>query len=70
MNLVLEILGDLLGLIFALFCLGLMIVFLAVGRKRPIQDVREIAAFTRFRREVGLQWNRASGCMFHSAAAA
>ncbi len=54
MNLVLEILGDLLGLIFALFCLGLMIVFLAIGRKRPIQDVREIAAFTRFRREVGL----------------
>ncbi len=54
MNLVLEILGDLLGLIFALFCLGMMIIFLASGRKRPIQSIREIPAFNRFRHEVGL----------------
>jgi hypothetical protein len=54
LTLVFEFLGDLLGLIFALLCLGLMLIFLARGRKRPIQDVREIPAFNRFRREVGL----------------
>jgi len=53
-NQVLDLLGDLLGLVFVLVCLGLIVGALVTGRGRPGVNLREIGAFQRLRREVGL----------------
>lgn len=53
MNL-LEVLGDLLGFFFIVLFFGLMIVFVAAGGARTRQELREIQAFKRLRRAVGL----------------
>lgn len=54
MNQVLDLLGDLLGLVFVLVCFGLVIVFLVTGRGRPGVNLRDIPAITRFKKEVSL----------------
>lgn len=46
--------GNLLGLLIVLLCVGLIILFAAIGRNKPGRSLREIRAFQRFRREVGL----------------
>lgn len=46
--------GNLLGLLLALLGLGLIILFVATGRNKPGRNLREIPAFLRLRREVGL----------------
>jgi hypothetical protein len=45
---------NLIGLAIALLCLGLILLFVAIGRSKPGRNLREIPAFQRFRREVGL----------------
>jgi hypothetical protein len=42
------------GLLLVLLSLGLIVVFAAAGRNRPGRQLREIPAFTRLRRAVGL----------------
>lgn len=54
MEQVLNLIGEYLGILFLLLCLGLIIFYAIRGRNRPAPSLREIAAFTRFRREVGL----------------
>jgi hypothetical protein len=51
---VLSLIGEYLGLLFTLLCLGLIIIFAILGRNRPGRNLREIPGFIRFRREVGL----------------
>jgi hypothetical protein len=47
-------LSGLLGLVFILIFVGLMIFFAASGRNRPGINLRQISAFTKLRRAVGL----------------
>ena len=47
-------LSGLLGLVFILIFVGLMIIFAASGRSRPGINLREISAFTKLRRAIGL----------------
>lgn len=54
MNQVLDLLGDLLGLVFVLVCFGLIIMALVTGRGRPGVNLRDLSAFQRLRRELGL----------------
>lgn len=54
MSLSLDAYGNLLGLLLALLCLGLIILFIATGRNKPGLNLREIPAFQRFRRAVML----------------
>lgn len=54
MDLVLDLLGDFAGLLFVLFFGGLMIVLAVAGKNRPGRNLRDIPAFTRLRRAVGL----------------
>jgi hypothetical protein len=42
------------GLAFVILFFGLMVILVAAGRNRPGRQLREIAAFTRLRRAVGL----------------
>ncbi len=49
-----EGLGGLLGFLFTLLFVGLIVLFFVLGRTRPRRNLREIAAFNRFRRAVGL----------------
>jgi hypothetical protein len=53
-NALLSEYGNILGLLLALLGLGLIILFVATGRNKPGRNLREIPAFLRFRREVGL----------------
>jgi hypothetical protein len=53
-SLLLDVFSDLLGLLIVLFCGSLIIVFVALGRSKPGRNLRDIPAYTRFRREVGL----------------
>ncbi|MBN2145743.1 MAG: hypothetical protein JW726_00085 [Anaerolineales bacterium] len=53
MEQVLDLLGDLLGLIFILVCLGLTIAFIVTSRSRSGVHFRDIPAFLLLRREVG-----------------
>ena len=50
----LEAIGSVMGIIFILLFLGLMVLFFATGRGRTVRNLREIPAFTRLRRSVGL----------------
>lgn len=50
----LEVIGDLLGFFFVILFFGLMIVFAVAGRGRIRQEMREIQAYKRLRRAVGL----------------
>ena len=50
----LEAIGSVMGIIFLLVFAGLMIIFFAIGRGRTIRDLREISAFIRLRRSIGL----------------
>jgi hypothetical protein len=50
----LEVIGDLLGFFFVVLFFGLMIVFAVAGRGRKRQEMREIQAYQRLRRAVGL----------------
>lgn len=50
----LKTLGDFPGLVIVIVFAGLMIIFAAAGSKRPARNLREILAFTRLRRAVGL----------------
>lgn len=54
MDLLPELYINLIALVLTVFCLGLMIFIAAIGRGKTGRDVREIPAFVRFRREVGL----------------
>lgn len=54
MNALLDVYANLLGLVIALLALGLMLLFLIIGRNKPGRNLREIPAFQRFRHEVGL----------------
>ena len=45
---------NLIGLAIALLCLGLILLFVAIGRSKSVRNLREIPAFQRFRQEVGL----------------
>lgn len=47
-------LSGLLGLVFILIFVGLMVVFAASGRSRPGLNLRQISAFIKLRRAVGL----------------
>lgn len=51
---VLKSLGDFPGLIIVIVFAGLMIIFAAAGSKRPERNLRDILAFSRLRRAVGL----------------
>jgi len=51
---IIESFGSWIGLIFVLAFVGLMIFFTIFGRKQPAPLLREIAAFTRLKRAVGL----------------
>src|SRR5512136_1515462 len=51
---VLKSLGDFPGLVIVIVFAGLMIIFAVAGRKAPWRNLREIRAFTRLRRAVGL----------------
>jgi len=51
---VMKTLGDFPGLVIVIVFAGLMIIFAAAGRKHPWRNLREIHAFTRLRRAVGL----------------
>jgi hypothetical protein len=51
---VLKTLGDFPGLVIVIVFAGLMIIFTVAGRKFPGRNLREISAFTRLRRSVGL----------------
>jgi hypothetical protein len=50
----LDVLGDLLGIFFVLLFFALMIGFALAARRRPQRELREIPAFQRLRRAVGL----------------
>lgn len=50
----LEAIGNLMGILVILVFAGLMVVFFAIGRGRTPRNLREIPAFTRLRRSVGL----------------
>jgi hypothetical protein len=50
----LEAIGSILGIIFVLVFVGLVVIFFATGRSRTIRDLREIPAFLRLRRSIGL----------------
>jgi hypothetical protein len=50
----LEAIGSVMGIIFVLLFAGLMVLFFATGRGRSVRNLREIPAFTRLRRSVGL----------------
>lgn len=54
MSALLDAYGNIVGLLVALLCLGLIILFVAAGRNKPGRHLREIPAFLRFRNEVGL----------------
>ena len=54
MSAFLDAYTNLLGLVLALLCLGLILFFAGLGRGRQGRNLREIPAFQRFRREVGL----------------
>ncbi len=47
-------LSGLLGFVFILIFFGLIVIFAASGRSRPGLNLREIAAFTKLRRAIGL----------------
>ncbi len=49
-----KTLGDFPGLVIVIVFAGLMIIFAAAGSRRPGRNLREILAFTRLRRAVGL----------------
>jgi hypothetical protein len=49
-----KTLGDFPGLVIVIVFVGLMIIFAAAGRKHPGRNLREIHAFTRLKRAVGL----------------
>jgi hypothetical protein len=49
-----ETLGNFPGLVIVIVFAGLMIIFAAAGRKQPGRNLREIRAFNRLRRAVGL----------------
>ena len=51
---VLKSLGDFPGLVIVIVFAGLMIIFAVAGRKAPWRNLREIRAFSRLRRAVGL----------------
>jgi hypothetical protein len=51
---VLSFIGDYLGLAFILLCLGLTLFYLYSGRKLTKLNLRDIPAFSHFRREVDL----------------
>jgi hypothetical protein len=51
---VLKTLGDFPALVIVIVFAGLMIIFAAAGRQHPGRNLREIHAFTRLRRAVGL----------------
>lgn len=51
---VMETLSDFSGLIIVIVFAGLMIIFAIAGRNRPSRNLREIQAFSRLRRAVGL----------------
>ena len=53
MNL-LEALGNVIGIVFILVFVSLMVLFFATGRGRTVRNLREIPAFSRLRRNVGL----------------
>ena len=50
----LEAIGSVMGIIFLLVFVGLVVIFFATGRSRTIRDLREIPAFMRLRRSIGL----------------
>lgn len=50
----LEAIGSVMGIIFILVFVGLVVIFFATGRSRTIRDLREIPAFIRLRRSIGL----------------
>ena len=50
----LEAIGSVIGIIFILLFIGLMVLFFFTGRERTARNLREIPAFTRLRRSVGL----------------
>jgi hypothetical protein len=50
----LKTLGDFPGLVIVIVFAGLMIIFAAAGSKQPGRNLREILAFSRLRRAVGL----------------
>ena len=50
----LEAIGSVMGIIFILIFVGLVVIFFATGRSRTIRDLREIPAFIRLRRSIGL----------------
>jgi len=51
---VLKTLGDFPALVIVIIFAGLMIIFAVAGRNRPGRNLREIHAFSRLRRAVGL----------------
>jgi hypothetical protein len=51
---VMKTLGDFPGLVIVIIFAGLMIIFAAAGRRYPGRNLREIQAFSRLRRAVGL----------------
>ena len=53
MNL-LEAIGSVTGIIFILLFAGLMVLFFFIGRGHTLRNLREIPAFIRLRRSVGL----------------
>lgn len=50
----LEAIGSVMGIIFILVFVGLMVLFFATGRGRTVRNLRDIPAYTRLRRSVGL----------------
>lgn len=54
MSLLLDVYGEVIGLVLTLLCAGLAVLFVAMGRNKPGRNLREIPAFIRFRRDVGL----------------
>lgn len=50
----LDVLGDLLGFFFVLLFLALMLIVGVSGRSQPQREIRDIQAFKRLRRAVGL----------------